>query len=144
MIAVDFDKTLSLDNVGATPNQPLIDFLKDKQFDVVTARRDHSYNRGVVYGFLKKNGLRASNVYFIGRKDKDNPQNLKGVFLKQIGAQILIDDLEEQRRSAEENGIRAFHPESQIQELTEYYLSISNDRFSSIKNIFFKYSLQNV
>ena len=144
MIAVDFDKTLSLDNVGATPNQPLIDFLKDKEFDVVTARRDHSYNRGVVYGFLKKNGLRAANVYFIGRKDKDNPQNLKGVFLKQIGAQILIDDLEEQRKSAEENGIRAFHPESQIQELTEYYLSISNDRFSSIKNIFFKYSLQNV
>lgn len=140
MIAVDFDKTLSLDNIGATPNQALIDFLKDKDFDVVTARRDHSYNRGVVYGFLKKNGLRARNVYFIGRKDKSNPKNLKGVFLKQIGAQIFIDDLEEQRISAEENGVRSFHPESQIEELKDYYNSISNNRFSAIKNIFLKYS----
>lgn len=140
MIAVDFDKTLSLDNIGATPNQALIDFLKDKDFDVVTARRDHSYNRGVVYGFLKKNGLRARNVYFIGRKDKSNPKNLKGVFLKQIGAQIFVDDLEEQRISAEENGVRSFHPESQIEELKDYYNSISNNRFSAIKNIFLKYS----
>jgi hypothetical protein len=140
MIAVDFDKTLSLDNIGATPNQALIDFLKDKDFDVVTARRDHSYNRGVVFGFLKKNGLRARNVYFIGRKDKSNPKNLKGVFLKQIGAQIFVDDLEEQRISAEENGVRSFHPESQIEELKDYYNSISNNRFSAIKNIFLKYS----
>lgn len=140
MIAVDFDKTLSLDNIGATPNQALIDFLKDKDFDVVTARRDHSYNRKVVFGFLKKNGLRARNVYFIGRKDKSNPKNLKGVFLKQIGAQIFVDDLEEQRISAEENGVRSFHPESQIEELKDYYNSISNNRFSAIKNIFLKYS----
>ena len=141
MIAVDFDKTLSLDNMGGTPNQPLIDFLRGKRFDVVTARRDHSYNKGVVEGFLERNGLTADNIYFIGRKDKDNPRNLKGVFLKQIGAQIFIDDLEEQRKSAEENGVKAFHPESQIKELNEYYLSISKNRLSAIKSIFLKYSL---
>lgn len=139
MIAVDFDNTLSLDNMGATPNAPLIDFLKSKPFDVVTARREHSYNRGVVYGFLKRNGLRANNVYFIGRKDKDNPRNLKGVFLKQIGAKIFIDDLQEQRNSAEENGVKSFDP-SQIEELKEFYESLQNNRFSKIKNIFLKYS----
>ena len=139
MIAVDFDNTLSLDNMGATPNAPLIDFLKGKPFDVVTARREHSYNRGVVYGFLKRNGLRANNVYFIGRKDKDNPRNLKGVFLKQIGAKIFIDDLQEQRNSAEENGVKPFDP-SQIEELKEFYESLQNNRFSKIKNIFLKYS----
>jgi hypothetical protein len=141
MIAVDFDKTLSLDNMGATPNQPLIDFLRGKKFDVVTARRDHSYNRKVVEDFLERNGLIADNIYFIGRKDKDNPRNLKGVFLKQIGAQIFIDDLEEQRKSAEESGVKAFHPESQIKELNEYYISISKNRLSAIKSIFLKYSL---
>jgi hypothetical protein len=139
MIAVDFDNTLSLDNMGATPNAPLIEFLKGKPFDVVTARREHSYNRGVVFGFLKKNGLRADNVYFIGRKDKDNPRNLKGVFLKQIGAKIFIDDLQEQRNSAEENGVKSFDP-SQIEEMGEYYALITNERFSKIKNIFLKYS----
>lgn len=105
--AVDFDETLNLSSLDKVfnPNYKLISFLRDKSFFILTARDDTEYNREYINTFLKSNLIFPEKVLFSNRE-------LKGPILKSEGADILIDDKQEQRQSAKENGVNAIHPDN--------------------------------
>ena len=106
LYAIDFDETLNKSSLNKIfdPNYKLISFLRDKSFFVLTARDDTEYNREYINNFLKSNLLFPEKILFSNRE-------LKGPMLKSEGADMLIDDKQEQRQSAEEHGVRAIHPD---------------------------------
>lgn len=108
LYAIDFDDTLNYtektDKVYS-PNYGLISFLQNKKFVILTARVQTSSNLNFIKTFVEEVGLNPVDILF----SNDGP---KGPILKAIGASVLIDDNEEQRRSSIDYGVKAIHPDS--------------------------------
>lgn len=105
LYAIDFDDTLNFSSLDGKfdPNYKLISFLRDKRFFVLTARAGTDSNKNYINDFLEFSLLFPNKVIFTN-------EALKGPFLKEEGADHLIDDNAEQRGSAKEFGIKASHP----------------------------------
>lgn len=124
LYAIDFDDTLnfsSLDN-KFNPNYKLISFLRDKSFFILTARAGTDSNKNYINDFLELNLLFPNKVIFTN-------ESLKGPFLKEEGANHLIDDNAEQRGSAEEYGVKSTHPKDLD------YLKFSMEKSASLEEV---------
>ena len=107
-ICVDFDDTLNFESFDYTkdymPNHVVLNFLKDKDFYIVTARTDNKPNRSYVDGFCDKFDLNPIDVYYTNGR-------LKGDLLVDLECDFFIDDNLRQLNSAKANDISAVHPD---------------------------------
>jgi hypothetical protein len=113
LYTIDFDDTLnSTDKSNEKDYNPIfstVDFCKDKDFVILTARKDTESNRRYISGFLKEVGLPYVKMYFTDRGPK-GPVAKMFLDHSDIDKVILIDDNEEQRMSVKAEGMEAFHP----------------------------------
>ena len=140
LFAIDFDDTLNrTEKISGQPYNPILDvvnFCKDKNFIILTARRDTESNRKYISGFLKSHDLPYVKIYFT---DNEAKAPVMEMLLSHSDTEkiVLIDDNDEQRagvlRSKNENLI-CFHPDEII--------NVANriERTSKIKKIFNKVS----
>lgn len=111
-ICVDFDDTLNFESFDYTkdymPNHVVLEFLKGKEFYIVTARDDNKPNRSYINGFCERFreefNLKPIDIYYTNR-------TLKGDLLVDLECDLFIDDNLQQLNDARANGINSVHPD---------------------------------
>lgn len=140
LYAIDFDDTLNytqkIKGYDFNPNMPVVNFCKDKNFVIVTARRDSESNRKYIAGFLKAHSLPYVDMYFTNGLEK--AETLKALIEhSDVDEIILIDDNESQRMSIDNimnKNISAIHP----LDVSNRKVALFNFFNKTSKNIIFK------
>ena len=123
---VDFDDTLNYVKCENKfcPNEELVEFLKDKSFYIITARRGSSSNKSYLNDFCKEYNIKPIDVFYTAGELKS-----KIIEDEDLNINIFIDDNDEQK-----NDVRSYSNKIDVYDPMDFFNNLDHNNLGLFRS----------